>query len=76
MSDVSPASSAGVTGGGVTVGSRSASRHVRRVAARGQWLVDTPRPADGHDLRWHVEAIYVGDLTALAAAALQKQRRA
>jgi hypothetical protein len=38
-------------------------------------LVDTPRPADGHDLRWHVEAFYVGDITALAAAELQERRR-
>jgi hypothetical protein len=71
MSDLSSASSAGHP-----AGSGPARRHVQRVAARGQWLVDTPRPADGHDLRWHVEAFYVGDITALAAAALQKRRGA
>jgi hypothetical protein len=53
----------------------AASRHVRRVAARGQWLVDTPRPRDGHSLRWHAEALYVGDITALVAAALSERRQ-
>jgi hypothetical protein len=71
MSDLSSASSAGRP-----VGSEPARRHVQRIAARGQWLVDTPRPVGGHDPRWHVEAFYVGDITALAAAALQEQRRA
>ncbi|HEY6526022.1 MAG TPA: hypothetical protein VIY10_19715 [Solirubrobacteraceae bacterium] len=52
-----------------------ASSHVRRVAARGQWLVDTPRPRDGHSLRWHAEALYVGDITALVAAALRERRQ-
>jgi hypothetical protein len=50
------------------------SPHVRRIAARGQWLVDTPRPSDGHSLRWHAEALYVGELTALVAAALRERR--
>jgi hypothetical protein len=55
-------------------GEGTAPPHVRRVAARGQWLVDTPRPVDGQLLRWHVEALYVGDLTAIAAAALRERR--
>jgi hypothetical protein len=48
--------------------------HVRRIAARGQWLVDTPQPVDGYSLRWHAEALYVGDITALVAAALRERR--
>ncbi|HXD64798.1 MAG TPA: hypothetical protein VNV17_09285 [Solirubrobacteraceae bacterium] len=52
-----------------------ASTAVQRVAARGQWLVDTPRPRDGHSLRWHAEALYVGDITALVAAALRERRQ-
>jgi hypothetical protein len=69
MSDLNSASSPAHP-----AGSGPGERDVRRVAERGQWLVDTPRPGDGHPLRWHVEAFYVGDLTALAAAALRKQR--
>lgn len=71
MSDLSSPSSARHP-----VGSGPATRHVQRVAARGQRLVDTPRPVDGHDLRWQIEAFYVGDITALAAAALQQRTRA
>jgi hypothetical protein len=56
-------------------GTLTESASVRRVAARGQWLVDTPRPSDGHSLRWHAEALYVGDITALVAAALRERRR-
>jgi hypothetical protein len=56
-------------------GTMRASTAVQRVAARGQWLVDTPRPRDGHSLRWHAEALYVGDITALVAAALRERRQ-
>jgi hypothetical protein len=49
---------------------------VQDVVARGQWLVDRPRPVGGRSLRWHVEAFYVGDLAALAVAALREQHRA
>jgi hypothetical protein len=35
--------------------------------ARGQQLVDTPRPDGGYPLEWHVMAMLVGDLPALAA---------
>jgi hypothetical protein len=59
--------------GGAPSGS-TAQRDVRRVAARGQRLVDTPRPVEGRSLAWHVEAQYVGDLTALVAAALRASR--
>jgi hypothetical protein len=39
--------------------------------ARAQRLIDTPRPVGGYPLAWHVEAKNVGDLTAIAAAALR-----
>jgi hypothetical protein len=44
------------------------------VLARGQALVDTPRPEGGRPLSWHVEAMLVGDLAALAAAAARTPR--
>jgi hypothetical protein len=39
--------------------------------ARAQRLVETPRPPDGYALEWCVEANHVGDLNAIAIAALQ-----
>jgi hypothetical protein len=44
---------------------------VEDLIARGQRLVDSPRPAGGYPLGWHVEALHVGDLTAIAVAALR-----
>jgi hypothetical protein len=38
--------------------------------ARAQRLIDTPRPPDGYTLEWCVEANHVGDLNAIAIAAL------
>lgn len=35
--------------------------------ARGQRLVQAPRPAGGRPLAWYVEAYYLGDFAALAA---------
>ncbi len=46
-------------------------RTVQDVTARAQRLIDTPRPAGGHLLDWHVEAMHVGDLTAIAITALR-----
>lgn len=48
-----------------------ASSNVQDVMARGQRLVDEPRPPGGYPLAWHVEAMYLGDLTATAGAALR-----
>jgi hypothetical protein len=36
-----------------------------------QRLIDSPRPYDGYPLEWHVEALNVGDLTAIAMFALR-----
>jgi hypothetical protein len=41
------------------------------VLARAQRLIESPRPYDGYPLEWHVEALNVGDLTAIAIAALR-----
>jgi hypothetical protein len=43
---------------------------------RAQRLVDTPRPRDGHSLEWCVEAKHVGDLGAIAIAAIRAPIRA
>jgi hypothetical protein len=43
---------------------------VEDLIARAQRLIDTPRPPDGYTLEWCVEANYVGDLNAIAIAAL------
>jgi hypothetical protein len=34
-------------------------------------LIDTPAPPGGHPLSWQVEALHLGDMTAIAAAALR-----
>lgn len=44
---------------------------LRELIARAQRLVDTPQPAEGYPLAWHVEAANVGDLSAFAAASLR-----
>ncbi len=41
---------------------------ISEVIGKGQQLVDTPRA--GRDLRWHVQAAFLGDLPALASASL------
>jgi hypothetical protein len=46
---------------------------VQELIARGQRLVDSPRPWDGYPLEWHAEAWLVGDLAALAAVALLRR---
>jgi hypothetical protein len=46
------------------------SADVQALMARGQRLVDTPRPVGGDSLAWYIEAQFVGDLSALAATAL------
>ncbi|HEY6522175.1 MAG TPA: hypothetical protein VIY10_00330 [Solirubrobacteraceae bacterium] len=42
--------------------------------ARAQALVDTPRSEGGRPLAWHVEAMLLGDLPALALAAARAPR--
>jgi hypothetical protein len=46
-------------------------RSAQELIARAQRLVDTPRPTGGYPLAWHVEALHVGDLNAIAAVALR-----
>jgi hypothetical protein len=60
--------------GGGSPGGGSLARGVNAVAARGQALVDTPRPDGGYPLAWHVQAMLLGDLSAFAAAAARKSR--
>jgi hypothetical protein len=45
------------------------------VITRAQRLIDSPRPYDGYPLEWHYEALNVGDLTAIATAALREDPR-
>jgi hypothetical protein len=47
---------------------------VQELIGRAQRLADAPRPEGGHPLAWHVEASHVGDLTAIAVAALRAAR--
>ena len=40
---------------------------------RAQRLVDTPRPPDGYSVGWCVEAKHLGDLNAIAVAAIRAE---
>lgn len=51
--------------------SESRGNGAKELIARAQALVDTPRPVDGYPLEWLIEASHVGDLTAVATAALR-----
>jgi hypothetical protein len=44
------------------------------VVARAQRLIDAVEPYDGYPLEWYFEARNVGDLTAIAVAALRETR--
>jgi hypothetical protein len=44
---------------------------VQQLVAQGQRLVQAPRPTGDEALAWHVQAFYLGDLPAAAAAALR-----
>jgi len=46
-------------------------RSAQDLTARSQRLIDSPRPPGGYPLVWHIEALNVGDLTAIAIAALR-----
>jgi hypothetical protein len=50
---------------------RPAGPSAEELIARAQRLVDTPRPPDGYSLEWCVEAKHVGDLNAIAIAAIR-----
>lgn len=62
------ADTAGCGGCATPSGSRGSTREVQELIARGQRLVDAGRPPAGESLAWYVEASYVGDFPALAAA--------
>ncbi len=64
------------SGSGGREGSGGFTRSVDGIVARGQALVDTPRTEGGRGLAWHVEAMLVGDLTAILAAQAREARRA
>jgi hypothetical protein len=57
-------------GGGSPRGADQAGA-VRAMLCRGRALVDTHRPEGGYPLEWHVTAMLVGDLPAIAAAAVR-----
>ena len=46
---------------------------VRDVMVRVQRLSETPRPVAGYPLATHVEAYFLGDMTAIAAAAIRSE---
>jgi hypothetical protein len=52
-------------------GWQGAPRSVQDLTARAQRLIDLPRPVGGYPLEWHIEALHVGDLTAIAMAGLR-----
>jgi hypothetical protein len=47
------------------------SSMLKKLVARAQRLVDAPRPTEGYPLAWHVEAMNVGDMSAIAAESLR-----
>ncbi len=61
---------ASCSSGGGTPSRSAGSARVQALVSHGQRLVDTPRPVSGDSLAWYIEAQLVGDLSALAAAAL------
>jgi hypothetical protein len=65
--DVVPEFDFSVPGGAPT----SPLRSPEHIIDRAQRLVDSPQPYDGYPLEWHYEALNVGDLTAIAMAALR-----
>lgn len=46
---------------------------VHQVMARVQRLCETPRPAGGYPLASYVEAYFLGDITAITAAAIRSE---
>jgi hypothetical protein len=60
--------------GGGAPGGPGSLRATTALVAHGQRLVDTPRPEGGYPLAWHVKAMLVGDLPALAVAVARGTR--
>jgi hypothetical protein len=60
--------------GGANFQGGGSSCAAEELIARAQHLIDVTEPYDGYPLSWHVEALNVGDLTVIAAAALREQR--
>lgn len=61
--------------GGAHSGGGGPSCSADELIARAEFLIDVPQPYDGYPLEWHAEALNVGDLTAIAAAALRDRSR-
>lgn len=66
-SDLSP-------GDGAPAGNAGARRDPDAVMARGQALVDARRPEGGRSLEWHIQAMLVGDFSAIVLAAARESR--
>lgn len=60
--------------GGAHSGGGGSSCTAEDLIARAQHLIDVREPYDGYPLQWHLEALNVGDLTVIAAAALRQHR--
>jgi hypothetical protein len=58
---------------GASSGSWGSRRDVKDFVARGQRLVDGPRPTGEEALAWHIQAYFLGDFAATAAAALRER---
>jgi hypothetical protein len=56
---------------GAPTGGGGSLRSAEDVVARAQRLIDSAEPYDGYPLEWHYEALNVGDLSAIAMAALR-----
>jgi hypothetical protein len=62
------------SGSGAPGGDAAAGRDPDAMIARGQALVDTRRPEGGHSLEWHVQAMFMGDFSAIVVAAARESR--
>jgi len=58
---------------GASPGSGGSRRDVQEFVARGQRLVDGPRPTGDEALAWHIQAYFLGDFAATAAAVLRER---
>jgi hypothetical protein len=63
-------------GGGAPRDDEGQLRSSDDVVTRAQNLIDSPRPYDGYPIEWHLEALNVGDLTAIATIALRAENKA
>ena len=53
---------------------RGAWLEARDLITRAERLIDTPRPATGYPAAWHVEALNVGDVSAIGMTAVREAR--